>query len=336
MLNKEGQRELCYVVKINNIEPIVGSDNCEAAIVGGWKIMVRNNTFNIGDLAIYFEIDSQVPEIEVFKFLEKKHYKIKTQKYTFGGKNPGFYSQGLLMSAEDFGGICYQDGDGTMYLHFGKDSFFGINEDMPEGTFLTTRIGVKYAEPEDNKRKSSSSDKYKKMASRHPKLFKNPIIKKIYKNKIGKKILFFFFGNKKDEKSAFPYWVIKTDEERIQNLVENIPDYRKEKWIATEKIDGTSTTFTIHRKKHNKYEYAVCGRNVRMTDRNDGSFYKENVYTEMAIKYNMENILRDMLNRAYTCDYVTIQGEYKIVIIVLKDTILQYSILYLEQILENQ
>lgn len=29
------QRELCYVVKIDAIEPIIGSDNCEAAIVGG-------------------------------------------------------------------------------------------------------------------------------------------------------------------------------------------------------------------------------------------------------------------------------------------------------------
>lgn len=36
MINKKtGQRELAYVVRIDKIEPIVGSDNCEAAIVGG-------------------------------------------------------------------------------------------------------------------------------------------------------------------------------------------------------------------------------------------------------------------------------------------------------------
>ena len=35
MINeKTGQRELAYVVNIDAIEPIVGSDNCEAAIVG--------------------------------------------------------------------------------------------------------------------------------------------------------------------------------------------------------------------------------------------------------------------------------------------------------------
>ena len=69
MLNKDGKRELCYTVKIDNIEPIVGSDNCEAAVVGGWKIMVRKNTFKPGDIAVYFEIDSKVPETKEFEFL---------------------------------------------------------------------------------------------------------------------------------------------------------------------------------------------------------------------------------------------------------------------------
>ena len=126
MINKNTQmRELAYVVKIDAIEPIVGSDNCEAAVVGGWKVMVRKNTFQPNDLAIYFEIDSHVdtnkPE---FAFLEKKHGNIKTQKYTFGGKNPGFYSQGLLMAAEDFG---------------------WNEEELHEGDFLTEKLGVTYA-----------------------------------------------------------------------------------------------------------------------------------------------------------------------------------------------
>ena len=103
MLNPQTkERELAYVVKIDAIEPIQGSDNCEAAVVGGWKVMTRKGTFKAGDIAVYFEIDSKVPETETFEFLAKKHYKIKTQKYTFGGKG-NFISQGLLMAAEDFG-----------------------------------------------------------------------------------------------------------------------------------------------------------------------------------------------------------------------------------------
>ena len=37
MLNEKNERELAYVVKIDDIKPIIGSDNCECAVVGGWK-----------------------------------------------------------------------------------------------------------------------------------------------------------------------------------------------------------------------------------------------------------------------------------------------------------
>ena len=96
MLNKDKIRELAYLVAIDSIEPITGSDNCEAAVVGGWRVMVRKGTFKPGDLAIYFEIDSQVPATEPFAFLASKHYKVKSQRYTFGGRGL-MISQGLLM-----------------------------------------------------------------------------------------------------------------------------------------------------------------------------------------------------------------------------------------------
>ena len=41
-----------------------------------------------------------------------------------------------------------------------------------ESRFLTKELEVTYAIPEDNKRKANSMDKYKKMAQRHPKLFR--------------------------------------------------------------------------------------------------------------------------------------------------------------------
>ena len=57
MLNKDGVRELAYVVAIDRIEPIQGSDNCEAAMVGGWRVMVRKGIFKVGDLVVCFVID---------------------------------------------------------------------------------------------------------------------------------------------------------------------------------------------------------------------------------------------------------------------------------------
>ena len=289
MLNpKTNQRELCYVVRVDNIEPIPNKDRVESAIINGWHVMVPKNAFKPGDLGVYFEIDSKLdtskPE---FAFTEKYHGKIKTQKFALkdsdGNKVGVFFSQGLLMPLKELG-----------------------LSDKSEGDFLTKELGVTYADPDDNKRKSNSSDKYKKMAGRHPKLFQNPIIKKIYKTTWGKKLLFVFFGKKKDNKSAFPSWVVKTDEERIQNLIHRIPEFQSEDWIATEKRDGTSTTMTL--KGHGrKQEYAVCSRNVRMENRKDGSWYDTNVYTEMADKYNIKKVLEDLLTNEY--EFVTIQGE---------------------------
>jgi len=290
MLNpKTKQRELAYVVNIDRIEPIAGSDNCEAAVVGGWRVMTRKGTFQAGDKAVYFEIDSKVPETETFTFLAPKHYKVKTQKYTFGGKGL-MISQGLLMSFEDFG--------------------WDINA-YEVGDFLTETLGVKYSVVEDNKRKASV-DKYKRMAQRHAKLFKtNKLVQWLYARTWGKKLLFLFLGNKRDKKAAFwPSWVVKTDEERVQNLPQLFPPDDTE-WFVTEKVDGTSTTFTMKRLKRNKYEFYVCSRNVCFDkpEKEEKLFYETNVYTEMAIKYNAEEVLKNILETHNEFEFVTIQGE---------------------------
>ena len=303
MLNKDGIRELAYVVKIDKIEPITGSDNCEAAVVGGWRVMTRKGTFKEGDLAVYFEIDSKVPATEQFAFLEKKHYKVKTQKYTFGGKG-NFVSQGLLMSAKDFGGIVYQDGSGIFYLHINGKSY-------ANGEFLTKDLGVTYADADDNKRKAKSSDKYKLMAQRRPDIFKKKWAQWFMRRNWGKKLMFLFFGKKKDKKSEWPQWVKKTDEERVQNMAWILED--KTPWYATEKIDGTSTTFTM-KGWGRKREFYVCSRNVVFDKPDKKCFYETNVYTEMAEKYNVEEVLELLMtffentnNRPV--NFVTIQGE---------------------------
>ena len=302
MLNKNGERELAYVVHIDNIIPIEGADRVEQAIVGGWHIMVRKGQFQIGDLAIYFEIDSKVPEKPEFEFLAAKHYKIKTQKYFKGT----VISQGLLMSAEDFGWentTTDQFAGNTPIIKRPDGSY------LTEGDFLTKELEVTYAEAEDNKRKANSADKYKKMAQRRPNIFKKKWAQWMMRRNWGKKVMFFFFGKKKDKKSEWPTWVVKTDEERIQNLVYMIPTFQNEKWIPTEKIDGTSTTFTMKRGKRGKNDFFICSRNVVFDKPDKKCFYETNVYTEMAEKYDIENVLKSILDENKNLLFVTIQGE---------------------------
>jgi hypothetical protein len=310
-----GIRELAYVVKIDSIEPIVGSDNCEAAVVGGWRIMVRKGTFKPNDLAVYFEIDSHLDTSKSeFAFLEKKHGNVKTQKYTFGGKNPGFYSQGLLMSAEDFGGFCYQDGDGQFYLHFEKNSFFKKIVDYKVGDPLTEALGVTYIVSDDNKRKAKSNPDAKINAAlaRHPKIAKK-YGKFIKNHKTLRKLFILLFGKKRDNRNWIE-GVPKTDEERIQNRVWTLDDNETE-WIATEKIDGTSTTFYLKKGTWNhKPEYLVCSRNVVFDapEKNGRNYYQDsigNVYLEMSEKYNMRAILTEILNQRPSADWVAVQAE---------------------------
>lgn len=304
MINpKTGQRELAYVVKIDSIEPIPGRDRVECAKVGGWTVMTRCNQFKPGDLGIYFEIDSKVPAKEPFMFLEGKHFKIKTQKYKT--PNGQFWSQGLLMAAEDFGWRIVENG--TAMAKENGDSF-------ELGDFLTKEFGVTYADPEDNSRKSKSSvDKYQKMAQRMGKKFSKQPYRWLMKRTWGKKLLFFFYGKKKDTK-AWPEWVVKTDEERIENLPWRLQD--KTPWFATEKIDGTSTTFTM-RGFGRKREFYICSRNVCFNTpekMESGAWYDTNVYQEMAIKYNIEEVLSMLMEyfgniKNKEVDFVTLQGE---------------------------
>lgn len=300
MLNpKTKERELAYVVRIDGILPIEGADRVEQALVGGWRVMVQKGQFKPNDYAVYFEIDSKLPEQEPYMFLQSKHFKIKTQKYFKGT----VISQGLLMSFQDF-----QDEDGKVPTWLAKFNQLVTQDKIEIPYFLTKELKVTYAVAEDNKRKANIN-KYDKMYQRHLSLFKKyKILRKIYSVPIGKKFLFIFLGKKKDNR-LWPNWVAKTDEERIQNMPWLFDGaYVDKKWIATEKIDGTSTTFTIKRGLF-KNDFYVCSRNVVFDKPEKTCYYEENVYLKMADKYNVESKLQYMLETNPSLNFITLQGE---------------------------
>ena len=303
MLNKDGVRQLAYVVLIDGIEPIPGYDRVETAIVGGWHVIVQKGQFKVGDPAIYFEIDSRVPkDKECFAFLEKRNYKIKTLKMC------KILSQGLLMHASDFGWEIIFDGTKTPYIYDGEKVHYADDESR----FLTKILGVTYADEEDNQRKAPSVDKYKKMAQRHPNIFKKPWARWLMKRSWGRKIMFAFFGKKKDKATGFPTkfpYVKRSDEERAENMPWILKD--KEPWVKTLKIDGTSSTYILERVKKNKFEEYVCSRNVRQLTPSQKNYHTDiegNVYWMMADKYKIFDFLKSYLIEN-NLDYVCLQGE---------------------------
>ncbi|KAK9440802.1 RNA ligase, DRB0094 family [Metarhizium brunneum] len=98
-------RRLVTVRRVALVTPIPGADLVEAATVDGWTCVVKKAEFNVGDLAVYFEIDSFLPASdERYSFLkvnttkqdEFEGIRIKTIKLR------KVLSQGLLLPLATF------------------------------------------------------------------------------------------------------------------------------------------------------------------------------------------------------------------------------------------
>ena len=276
------KRALAYVVTIDEIKPIEGYDRVEYARTNGWWVIIgKQDNLHVGDKCVYFEVDSKVNAAdERFAFLEKRDYKIKTQRMC------KVISQGLLMPLSTFPELGDLD----------------VNIDV------TDLLKVTYSVAEDNARKNEDPDaKYKSMADRHKKLFRQRWAKWMMKRVWGRKVMFFFFGKKKDNPREFPSFISKTDEERVENQPWRIGDGKT--YLATEKLDGTSCTYALKRKGKKKFEFYVCSRNVRQQDEKQECYHDHNIYWDLAFKYNIEQHLRDFLNQFPSLKWVCIQGE---------------------------
>jgi len=73
-------RNLASIQRIIQIEDIPEANNIVKAHVLGWQLVIKKGEFNIGDLCIYVEIDSILPDKEMFEFLRNKKFRIKTMK----------------------------------------------------------------------------------------------------------------------------------------------------------------------------------------------------------------------------------------------------------------
>ena len=280
MLNNKGERELAYIVKVLETKDIEGYDNVYYVRLNSWWCVAPKD-IKLGDLVVYFEIDSKLPENDNrFSFLASKKFRIKTIKIC------GVVSQGLILPLSDFPELkgCKEGDFVTDKLHVEKYDHDAINEGAV---------------------KSKVSD-FQRAVDRHPKFFKNPIVKYLMKYKPVRFVLAKLFVLKKDkDKSKWPEWLPKTGSERIQNLPHLFGC--KDKYIITEKVDGASTSFILNEKD----KYIVCSHNVIKNPKigsDGGNFYKTNIWAESGVNYNVESVLRS-LKKDLKLKTVAIQGE---------------------------
>jgi RNA ligase (TIGR02306 family) len=70
-------------------------------------------------------------------------------------------------------------------------------------------------------------------------------------------------------KGLFPSFLVKTNEERLQNLSLEYPFDSSKKYYVTEKLDGSSVTFYFR-----NGEFGVCSRNLELLETPDNTFWK--------------------------------------------------------------
>lgn len=99
-------------------------------------------------------------------------------------------------------------------------------------------------------------------------------------------------------RGAFPSFIPKTDEERIQNADFLFRDFPDLELYYTEKLDGSSHTSYLDPKTG---EFNVCSRNINLVENEGNSFW------QIARTHKLEEKLRDLLEK--TGNYYCFQGE---------------------------
>ncbi len=101
-------RKLASIVRVDDIIAIPKADAIELARISGWQCVVKKGEFNVGDVAIYLEIDAAPPDTDAFRWLwQKKDDAAPTPRPTSLRirtiKLRGALSQGLLLPVKAYG-----------------------------------------------------------------------------------------------------------------------------------------------------------------------------------------------------------------------------------------
>lgn len=114
----ENPNSVCYVASISEVKPIVGADNIEQALIGGWNCIVKKGEYQAGQLVIVATTDAVIPQelsdaMNVTNYL-RKGQRVKTVKLR------GVYSECLLIPMEfakkatGYANTKWDDGDDMM------------------------------------------------------------------------------------------------------------------------------------------------------------------------------------------------------------------------------
>ena len=233
-------KKLAYGVKIKEIREIPGADRIELATVMDYTVVVKKGEYKPGDMGIYVEVDSLLPdgldselsikynllknheigknmtdeEIEhamkalqeqskypYFEFLRDKKFKIKSMKLS----KFGVISQGILFRPVDL----------------------GITDKVKEGQDFTIQFNITEIVQDEEEAGLNTGKK------------DGWLVRKLMKYK--------WFRNWRKRHNIAEVWdpsfPSKSDEENVQKIYTKMfAQYADKEWVATEKLEGQNIT----------------------------------------------------------------------------------------------
>jgi tRNA-binding EMAP/Myf-like protein len=157
------------VVRVNDVFPHPNADRLELLNINGYQVVSGIGQFKKGDLAVYIQPDSVVPQTPAFEFIWKDHVGIdgvvpeKRRRITVRRFRKE-YSEGLLMPLSDF--------MTEFRTHVQKESVkSGVHIDtlnLSEGDDVSDLLGITHYVPEFD-RENTSADTAHAPRLRYPK-----------------------------------------------------------------------------------------------------------------------------------------------------------------------
>lgn len=178
-------RKLASIQKIISLEAIPNADKIMKATILGWECVVKKDEFNVGDLCVYIEVDSIVPDKPEFEFLRDRKFRMRTIKLRKQ------ISQGLALSL----------------------SILPKNNNYKEGQDVTGLLGIKKYDPEGELEQKLAQEKINRTNNKVHKFFlRYPWYRR------------FFLKPKKDKFPSFIHKTDETRIQNIPNIINTEKD----------------------------------------------------------------------------------------------------------------
>jgi hypothetical protein len=233
-------RKLASVQRIVDIRPIQDADFIEVAKVLGWECVVKKSDgFKVGDLVVYVEVDSIVPDRPEFDFLRERKFKVKTIKLR------GQVSQGLVLPLSILPKGNYKEGDDVTNI-------LGI---------------IKYDPQAELEQKLMEEKKQINKKRIYKFLSRTPFIRRILPKRKTYKFPEFIKKTDEDRIQLFPNIC-----EEYKDLTFSVTEKLDGQSATYFLLKNTKKIFGLFPKTN--YIFGVCSRNLYLPKENNSSYWK--------------------------------------------------------------